>query len=212
MLAATTKQGLRGSTQVARAAAGAAGQTREMSSLVDKVKEFFMFAPNRSSYETFPDSKKSKIGKGYRYPSPGTQSQGAFTPIKENDEDPYDTNYYTRDTARNMQEPLYIHNDKAAQLHLPKAGEEPPRSGSPGNKNPAVLRYDPSGTRSAMASTWEGLDSKLKENLPIHLPMAWSEWENIDVVAEAKAKGIPPPPGKPAPWTGPTKEVQEGSW
>lgn len=48
----------------------------------------------------------------------------------------------------------------------------PIRTGSsPGNKNPAVLAYDPTGLRSSMSATWEELDKAVLLNaLPNHLP------------------------------------------
>lgn len=48
----------------------------------------------------------------------------------------------------------------------------PIRAGqSPGNNNPAVLAYDPTGLRSTMSATWEELDKAvLKNALPDHLP------------------------------------------
>ena len=42
---------------------------------------------------------------------------------------------------------------------------------SPGNKNPAVLEYDPTGLRSTMSATWGALDKAVVENAaPDHLP------------------------------------------
>ena len=48
----------------------------------------------------------------------------------------------------------------------------PIRTGSsPGNKNAAVLAYDPTGLRSTMSATWEELDKAVLINaLPNHLP------------------------------------------
>eukprot|EP00611_Tribonema_gayanum_P019817 TRINITY_DN3508_c0_g1_i3.p2 TRINITY_DN3508_c0_g1~~TRINITY_DN3508_c0_g1_i3.p2 ORF type:complete len:128 (-),score=19.79 TRINITY_DN3508_c0_g1_i3:108-491(-) len=42
------------------------------------------------------------------------------------------------------------------------AGEPQPKKGSPGNKNPAVLRYDPTGLRSTMSATWAETDKSLE--------------------------------------------------
>lgn len=42
---------------------------------------------------------------------------------------------------------------------------------SPGNKNAAVLEYDPTGLRSTMSATWAALDKAVVENAaPDHLP------------------------------------------
>ena len=64
--------------------------------------------------------------------------------------------------------------------------------GSPGNKNPAVLAYDPSGLRSSMSATWSAMDKAvaLRAN-PNHLPTP-SWWNDLaEIEADCERKGIP---------------------
>lgn len=64
--------------------------------------------------------------------------------------------------------------------------------GSPGNKNPAVLDYDPSGLRSSMSATWAALDIAVVERAaPNHLPTPeW--WKDLAFIeAECDRKGHP---------------------
>lgn len=67
-----------------------------------------------------------------------------------------------------------------------------PQIGSPGNKNPAVLRYDPSGLRSSMTANWGELEKSLEARArPNHLP--GPEWlKDLKAIeAECERKGIP---------------------
>jgi len=70
--------------------------------------------------------------------------------------------------------------------------------GSKGRKNPAVERYDPTGTRSAMTTTWKAMHAELAKHQPDHLPSAW--WDkNPKLMQEAsehaKKNGLPAPIG-----------------
>ncbi|CAN0038491.1 unnamed protein product [Sphacelaria rigidula] len=76
--------------------------------------------------------------------------------------------------------------------------DRPPESR--GNKNPAVLRYDPSGLRSAMSATNEARDASIQRFMPDHnVRPSWVD-DGVDLVQEAKEKGLPPPPGKMYQW------------
>lgn len=118
-----------------------------------------------------PDASQS-----FRTPAP-TSQPNASVPILEKSE-AYNIQYYTRDVIRNQKPPEVSYNKIASLLgsnhdaeHVKLAAElKPQEMGSPGNKvitllrfmqpvakmkyqNPAVLQYDPSGTRSAMSTT-----------------------------------------------------------
>ena len=67
-----------------------------------------------------------------------------------------------------------------------------PRDGSPGQNNPAVAAYDPSGLRSSMTANWTALDKSLQLNAaPDHLPKP--EWFDHmeEIQKECERKGIP---------------------
>lgn len=71
------------------------------------------------------------------------------------------------------------------------------KAGSPGFKNVAVARYDPSGLRSAMTATWKELDAALAVSAtPDHLPRAVWEKDYDKLLEEWEKKGIPPRLGK----------------
>eukprot|EP00514_Thraustochytrium_sp_LLF1b_P002617 CAMPEP_0184524684 /NCGR_PEP_ID=MMETSP0198_2-20121128/9663_1 /TAXON_ID=1112570 /ORGANISM="Thraustochytrium sp., Strain LLF1b" /LENGTH=191 /DNA_ID=CAMNT_0026916027 /DNA_START=60 /DNA_END=635 /DNA_ORIENTATION=- len=189
----------------ARVVRPAVVQERAMSSIVDKIKEFFIFQPNATSYETYPN--KAVSGKGYRYPSPASQSNGANVPSTTEDK-VYNTQYYTRDTARNREPAIAVDSDVAKSLGLPEVGTVQ-LEGSPGNNNPAVLRYDETGTRSAMSATWGGMNSELSKNMPTQLPTPWHLVVGIDEEAWTKERNLPPRPGKPSAWSGVRRD---GAW
>jgi hypothetical protein len=221
---AARRGGLTARGQGARllSSAGGAGGAKEEGgaaapvSLVDRIKNFFLFAPDRTSYETY--ANKAVSGKGYRFPSPASATPpDHVTPTVDSLDDVYNTQFYTRDTARASAGHLIGISDSApgvAALKIPSTVRDPdnmpPEAGSPGNKNPAVLRYDPTGTRSAMTTTWAAMDKELEKHTPDHLPTAWHVRAGIDDVKWTNENKLPPRPGKPMPWT--NKEVREGKW
>ena len=83
----------------------------------------------------------------------------------------YNNNYYVRDTKRNVvTTEMHLPPKIALERGVPELSDGRPTSamgkpdetqGSPGNKNSAVLDYDPSGLRSAMSATQEELDKSL---------------------------------------------------
>ena len=83
----------------------------------------------------------------------------------------YNNNYYVRDTKRNVvTTEMHLPPKIALERGVPELSDGRPTSamgkpdetqGSPGNKNAAVLDYDPSGLRSAMSATQEELDKSL---------------------------------------------------
>ena len=131
--------------------------------------------------------------KGYRYPAPGSRT-GAKVPVRDSAEDAYDIKHYSRD-PRNLKpdEETFINAASKPSLLAPKV----PQIGSPGNKNPAVLRYDPSGLRSSMTANWGALDASLEKRAkPNHLP--GPEWfaDLKQIEADCEKKGIPYVPGR----------------
>ena len=75
----------------------------------------------------------------------------------------------------------------------------------------AVSRYSPDGLRSAMSATHEALAESIKKQDADQLVhYAW-EGEADAIVADCKAKGLPPIPGKPFAWKLP-KESKIARW
>lgn len=126
--------------------------------------------------------------KGYRFPAPGSRS-GARVPVRDSLEDVYDVKHYSRD-PRNVKpdQETFINSAAKPTLLAPSI----PKIGSPGNKNPAVLRYDPSGLRSSMTANWASLDAALQlRAMPTHLP--GPEWlkELKTIETDCEKKQIP---------------------
>jgi hypothetical protein len=70
--------------------------------------------------------------------------------------------------------------------------------GSKGRKNPAVERYDPAGTRSAMTTTWKAMNEELAKRQPDHFVRSWWELDPKlmqEANEHAKKNGIPLPIG-----------------
>jgi len=88
----------------------------------------------------------------------------------------YNIQYYTRDSRRNFDARLNVPIEDSfqgeARKLLPQVRlVDKPEQGSPGQKNPDVFRYDPSGSRSAMTANWEALQKGLAASRPSQLPM-----------------------------------------
>ncbi|KAG5178159.1 hypothetical protein JKP88DRAFT_264748 [Tribonema minus] len=141
---------------------------------------------------------------GYRYPAPASR-EAPNVPDMPADRH-YDITRYPRDN-RNIKPDnvvfmpprvkAYLETGSDVTHPLLGAGEPQPKKGSPGNKNPAVLRYDPTGLRSTMSATWAETDKSLELHRPHHLPRA--EWvEDYDkMLKKAEENGLPPPIGRP---------------
>lgn len=84
----------------------------------------------------------------------------------------FDIQYYTRDVVRNAPGSALDSKPLAAaviaDLGLPAAPKVD--VGSPGMRNPAVERYDPSGSRSAMTANWAAVAKGLQAGRPTQLP------------------------------------------
>ncbi|CAI5742566.1 unnamed protein product [Peronospora destructor] len=122
------------------------------------------------------------LSQGYRYPSPDKQAEGVFVPRFE----------------------IGIH----PSIPVEKRAEIPAdaKRGSPGNKNPAVLSYDSTGTRSAMSTTHEARDKLIMQHVSTHnVRFEWEGDAEKDIVDANEAKNLPPTPGRPFVWDFPSQ-------
>jgi len=193
---------------------------------VEKFRQLMLFKPDDiHNLHQNPDPLMKMPGvpriQGYRYPAPGSRPV-ARIPAHPSADHVFDTKYYSRDTKRNLPSGnLTILPPKLAlEQGLPEIfdasvlqvpGGETMSQGSPGNKNPAVLKYDKTGLRSAMSATHEELQKALAAELPDHLP--YYPWEKDLAKHEAiwAAKGIPPQAGVPFKWKVP-KIARRATW
>lgn len=154
--------------------------------------DFVLFKKEATPFVNY--ANKSVAGQGFRYPSPATRGE-ARTPVYPDKTSQYDTQYYTRDTRRNKL-PVYVTDN--AEVKLIPGDQLPVDKSSPGNKNPAVLRYDASGTRSAMTTTKAAMLLKLDAHRPDHLPTPHFLIDGSESLEEEAArKNIPALPGRP---------------
>jgi len=133
----------------------------------------------------------------YREHAPDSQPETANVPESDASWDKFNTQYYTRDVRRRENHvQIGIHPSLKDQVQLPVEMPKDLPKGSPGNKNPAVLRYDPSGTRSAMSTTWEAMNEALDTHKSTH--MIRNEWEKDadKILASYESKDLPPVPGR----------------
>jgi len=184
------------------------GGSGESKSLWGRFISFFQFYHDRPSYVNWADREGK--GKGYRYPSPASTSEGVSVPHVSNFDQLYDTKYYTRGAREQMQDTILI-GERAQKLRLPEVGQKLIRDGSPGSGNPDVLRYDPTGLRAGVTATWDAQLEELEKHAPTHLPKPWWEYEGLDVAAEHEKKEIPPVPGKRRIYEGQEK-LREQNW
>mmetsp|Transcript_7347 Transcript_7347/g.21630 ORF Transcript_7347/g.21630 Transcript_7347/m.21630 type:complete len:223 (-) Transcript_7347:38-706(-) len=169
--------------------------------------------------------------KGYRYPAPGSRPP-ARVPRVESTDEVFDTKYYSRDTRRATRDravvlakkylkPAELRAIEAAAAPPPelKEGEEPPppvNIGSSGNFGKlnyeiAVSRYSPDGLRSAMSATHEALATAIKtQDADQLVTYAW-EPDADAILADLKAKGLPPTGGVPFKWKLPAS-ARQAQW
>jgi len=112
----------------------------------------------------------------------------------------FSTNYFTHDTRRNADANVNfpIENSFTGEQIklLPRERlVDKPEMGSPGAKNPAVERYDPSGLRSAMTANWPALQKSLKAARPTQLNLpSWQRHPSPDtesIEQKLKAQSLP---------------------
>jgi len=157
----------------------------------ERLKEFVLFRPGAPSWASYP--KQAAAGKGYRFPSPASRPHPNI-PTVEHEDDLYNTNYYTRDTIRNQRLPTISVSEPLKEL----PAVHPPELGSKGKRNPAVERYDPTGTRSAMTTSWKAMNAELAKHQPDHFVQPW--WQKDpkiyeDALEHAKQNNLPTPIG-----------------
>jgi len=104
----------------------------------------------------------------------------------------YSVGYYSRDTRRLAHEAMYEFDAKTAAT---AAAPKRPELGSQGAKNPDVARYDPTGLRTAMTTSWAALHKEVAKSLPNHLPSHASAKhplpEDAAVARALRAQGMP---------------------
>ncbi|CAM9972422.1 unnamed protein product [Ascophyllum nodosum] len=65
------------------------------------------------------------------------------------------------------------------------------------------MKYDPTGLRTTMTTSNKEWEKSLKEYMPNHNVKPWWWHADVDIVAQAEEKGLPPPPGKRMQWEAP---------
>lgn len=149
----------------------------------EAVKNYFVF--NK-------DSSESLYSHDFRTPSPGSQEK-ANIPKVESEDDLYDIKKFTK---AKVDDPYQISTPEKVYLVQPPSME----GFSPGDKNPDVLRYDPTGTRSAMTTTQEAMLAEQDKFRPNHLPLPWWTSDKESLEDEAKRKNLPFVFGRQSPW------------
>ena len=160
----------------------------------EKLKKFrqtvFFMEDDLYELNTPDQSKKIPISKTdptitaqYRHPAPGSQD-AVHVPEYYDDEDPYDSGYFKRDTRRRYQfselqnpenEKLKLEymdqNDPNVQEAKEQLKDARPES-SPGNQGKFATGptdFDPSGLRATMSVTWEETEKSLDKFMPDHV-------------------------------------------
>lgn len=161
--------------------------------------------PNPSTKVPISD-KDPSLYRQYRHPAPGSEEPVRIPTAEEND-DPYDSTYYTRDTSRRNLDKAYPHRDiqflKLALMdqNSPEVQEMKekliPKS-SPGNKGrfaTGPTDFDPTGLRATMSANHEALEKSLDSHMPDHLPTpVWFDKQE-EIVAWYKERDLPVPLG-----------------
>ena len=128
--------------------------------------------------------------------TPQPRIPAASTPSRN-----YAIQYYPRDVRRNTDVNKTLHIEESFDeqgkkfLEAPKlAGVDP---GSVGQKNPDVQRYDTSGLRTTMTTSWNSMNAELARHRPNHLPFAASlqhtTTKDSQVFTSLKNQGLNPP-------------------
>ena len=169
--------------------------------MYNKIREMIVFRPedHTNLIQALPRFKQNvpqvpRI-KGYRYPAPGSAglTMDIAIPLRDHEDQVYDTKLYARD-SRNLAYEDQMHINTKEPVLLEPNGQYGDRTyGQEGKfKNPAVTKYDPSGLRATMNTTWAEMDKSLAENAaPNHLPRSCWENEAESLEAEAERKGLP---------------------
>jgi hypothetical protein len=144
----------------------------------------------------------------YRHPAPGSQKPVRL-PEFADDEDPYDTGYFKRDTRRRyLNSELGDEGVEAAKLRLMNPEDvdvqeevaklEAGPASSPGNKGKFATGpsdFDPTGLRATMSVSWESLEKSLDDHMPDHLPTPTWEGNEEEVINYYEERDVPVPVG-----------------
>ncbi|KAJ0394026.1 hypothetical protein P43SY_010133 [Pythium insidiosum] len=161
-----------------------------------RLRELLVFTEQSGTKQA---NQSPSAEQGFRYPAPTSQPKDVHVPSAESKEAVYNTQYYTRDVRR-FDFPVISGVHPSIGYEEPAKLPEGTSRGSPGNKNPAVLRYDATGTRSAMSTTHAARDQLILQHVSTHnVRMAWEPKEE-EILKDCEAKGIPPVPGAPFEW------------
>ncbi|ETO84185.1 hypothetical protein F444_01887 [Phytophthora nicotianae P1976] len=170
--------------------------------LRNKLRKMLVFTEATGTKQV---NQSPAVSQGYRYPSPDKQAEGVSVPSSDSKESIYNIQYYTRDIRRF---PFPTEVGMHPSIPVEKRAEIPAdaKRGSPGNKNPAVLRYDPTGTRSAMSTTHEARDKLILQHASTHnVRFEWEGDAEKDILEDLEAKNLPPTPGRPFVWDFPSQ-------
>jgi len=188
----------------------------------EKLKEFrqtvFFIEDDVFDLNTPNQSKKIPISRTdptitaqYRYPSPGSQPAVNIPELDDN-EDPYDSGYFKRDTRRRynfseLQNPdneklklEYMDpNDPAVQEAKEELENARPVS-SPGNKGRFATGpsdFDSTGLRATMSVTWDETEKSLDTFMPDHLPTPTWVGKEDEIKQWYDERDLPLPFGAP---------------
>lgn len=182
-----------------------------------KFREIFFFMPD-DIYDLQQSPKPNQkivisrtdptVTAMYRTPSPGSQ-QPTVQPEFEEGEDPYDTNYFKRDTRRRylgseignkenelVKLSLMDANDPAVQEEIKVVTKGP--VSSPGNQGrfaTGPTDFDPTGLRATMSVTWGALEQSLDTHMPDHLPTPVWVGHEASIMQWHKDRDLPVPVG-----------------
>ena len=205
----------------------------------EKLRRTVLFKPDDiHNFEGVPQSARLTMPgveriKGPRYPAPGSRPIPTI-PKDPEGTDPYDINYYSRDTRRNGNTRIHYtivkSKDVAAlleqnpsakiegstddELVMASALEPLKGIGSPGNGGMFATGksdFDPTGLRAAMQTSHAQMEARLAEHQPTQLPTYEWEGRQEELLADWKAKGLPVQPGQGAAWAMP-KGARVASW
>lgn len=151
----------------------------------------------------------------FRYPSPGSQPAVRQPTLDDDDDDPYNTAYYPKDTKRRYTgDPANLNPElehiKLLLLKKDDGTEEDPRllkaieqleqgpESSPGNKGMFATGksdFDETGLRASMSANNKAYNESLDRHMPDHLPTP--EWANRweEEVAWYEERGLHVPLG-----------------
>jgi len=142
--------------------------------------------PNPSTKVPLSETDPS-LYRQFRYPSPESAPPVRMpeTNLDNPDDDPYNSTYYTRDTARRYLDRAYpsSHIQKIKLELMPNTEgveemkEQLKPQSSPGNAGrfaTGPTDFDPTGLRATMSTNHAALEKSLDDNMPDHLP--YPEW------------------------------------